>query len=76
MPSARSKLRQTVHRLQPAAVAYIDWDTFEDEMDAAMSVTDVSKEKVLRVFAHAVTRARKSYESAVRLGEAWGETQH
>lgn len=69
--SARRALRESVHRMQPAAVDYIDWIKFEAELEKVMKVTDPSKPKVVNVFAQAVTTARRRYIEAVRKGGAW-----
>lgn len=71
LPSARKNLRDAIQRVEPPALDYIDWDTFEAELDKAVSVTDVSKDKVLQVFAKAVTRARQRYHRAVQNGAHW-----
>lgn len=73
MVSARKMLRQAVSQMEPAAVDYIDWQTFEGELEKVMGVTDVAKPKVTAAFGQAVTRARQRYRRAVMDGTRFSQ---
>jgi hypothetical protein len=73
MPSARTNLRAAIKAIQPPAVDYIDWTTFEDDLDTLFANKSEPSTAALvkAVFARAVTRARQAYAGAVKAGEAW-----
>lgn len=69
MVGARNSLRATLQAVEAPALDYIDWDTFELELETVMSAGP-NKALVMAVFSKAVNRARQNYHAAIVRGEA------
>lgn len=68
MKKARRSLRATVNGIEPAALDYVEWERFEDELEGVMQ-GGPNKPLVMAVFSRAANRARQAYHAAVVRGE-------